>query len=80
MSEAEMKNYLYIATPERWRLATILNPFILPKEKKQLNFQVKYCRILNQLLLIHERGSKKLGKAPKLQWARQLIQFVATQL
>jgi phosphopantothenoylcysteine decarboxylase/phosphopantothenate--cysteine ligase len=35
---------------------------------------------LNQLLLIHERGSKKLAKAPKLQLARQLIQFVATQL
>jgi phosphopantothenoylcysteine decarboxylase / phosphopantothenate---cysteine ligase len=34
----------------------------------------------NQLLLIHERGSKKLAKAPKLQLARQLIQFVATQL
>ena len=35
---------------------------------------------LNQLLLIHDRGSKKLAKAPKLQLARQLIQFVATQL
>ena len=35
---------------------------------------------LNQLLLIHERGSKKLAKAPKLQLARQLIQFVATQV
>jgi phosphopantothenoylcysteine decarboxylase/phosphopantothenate--cysteine ligase len=35
---------------------------------------------LNQLLLIHERGSKKLAKASKLQLARQLIQFVATQL
>jgi phosphopantothenoylcysteine decarboxylase/phosphopantothenate--cysteine ligase len=35
---------------------------------------------LNQLLLIHERGTKKLAKAPKLQLARQLIQFVATQL
>jgi phosphopantothenoylcysteine decarboxylase/phosphopantothenate--cysteine ligase len=35
---------------------------------------------LNQLLLIHERGSKKLAKAPKLQLARQLIQFVGTQL
>ena len=35
---------------------------------------------LNQLLLIYERGSKKLAKAPKLQLARQLIQFVATQL
>ena len=35
---------------------------------------------LNQLLLIHDQGSKKLAKAPKLQLARQLIQFVATQL
>ena len=35
---------------------------------------------LNQLLLIHDRGTKKLAKAPKLQLARQLIQFVATQL
>jgi phosphopantothenoylcysteine decarboxylase/phosphopantothenate--cysteine ligase len=35
---------------------------------------------LNLLLLIHERGNKKLAKAPKLQLARQLIQFVATQL
>jgi phosphopantothenoylcysteine decarboxylase/phosphopantothenate--cysteine ligase len=35
---------------------------------------------LNQLLLIHDRGSKKLARAPKLQLARQLIQFVATQL
>jgi phosphopantothenoylcysteine decarboxylase/phosphopantothenate--cysteine ligase len=35
---------------------------------------------LNQLLLMHDRGSKKLAKAPKLQLARQLIQFVATQL
>jgi phosphopantothenoylcysteine decarboxylase/phosphopantothenate--cysteine ligase len=35
---------------------------------------------LNQLLLIHDRGSKKLAKAPKLALARQLIQFVATQL
>jgi phosphopantothenoylcysteine decarboxylase/phosphopantothenate--cysteine ligase len=35
---------------------------------------------LNQLLLIHDRGTKKLTKAPKLQLARQLIQFVATQL
>jgi phosphopantothenoylcysteine decarboxylase/phosphopantothenate--cysteine ligase len=34
----------------------------------------------NQLLLVHERGTKKLAKAPKLQLARQLIQFVATQL
>jgi phosphopantothenoylcysteine decarboxylase/phosphopantothenate--cysteine ligase len=35
---------------------------------------------LNQLLLIHDRGTKKLAKAPKLQLARQLIQFVATQI
>ena len=35
---------------------------------------------LNQLLLIHDRGTKKLAKAPKLTLARQLIQFVATQL
>lgn len=35
---------------------------------------------LNQLLLIHDQGTKKLAKAPKLQLARQLIQFVATQL
>jgi phosphopantothenoylcysteine decarboxylase / phosphopantothenate---cysteine ligase len=35
---------------------------------------------LNQLLLIHDRGTKKLAKAPKLQLARQLIQFVAAQL
>ncbi len=35
---------------------------------------------LNQLLLIHAGGTKKLAKAPKLQLARQLIQFVATQL
>jgi phosphopantothenoylcysteine decarboxylase/phosphopantothenate--cysteine ligase len=39
-----------------------------------------FGRDQNQLLLIHERGSKKLAKAPKLQLARQLIQFVATQL
>jgi phosphopantothenoylcysteine decarboxylase/phosphopantothenate--cysteine ligase len=35
---------------------------------------------LNQLLLIHDRGTKKLAKASKLHLARQLIQFVATQL
>jgi phosphopantothenoylcysteine decarboxylase/phosphopantothenate--cysteine ligase len=35
---------------------------------------------LNQLLIIDEKGSKKIAKAEKLDLARQLIQLVAKKI